>query len=115
MIRIPLNFDVQCKGLGLPTPVAEFRFDATRRWRFDWCWPAQKLALEVEGGAFTGGRHTRGAGFVRDLEKYNAACVAGYRLLRVTPTQVQTGAAVELARLALLQCADSTPPVTLTR
>lgn len=70
---------------GVPAPVAEHKFHPLRRWRFDYAWPAEFIALEVEGGVWTGGRHTRGAGFVKDMEKYNAATVLGWRVLRVQP------------------------------
>lgn len=74
---------------GIPDPMHEFRFadlqQPPRRWRFDYSWPASKVALEVEGGAFVRGRHTRGVGFKNDLEKYNTATALGWRLLRVTP------------------------------
>lgn len=65
--------------------VEEHRFHGTRRWRFDFAWVAQRLAVEVEGGAFSGGRHTRGLGFVADCHKYNAAVLAGWRVLRYVP------------------------------
>ena len=42
--------------------VREHRFDAVRGWRFDFAFPATKWALEVEGGTWSGGRHTRGKG-----------------------------------------------------
>ena len=71
---------------GLPAPVMEHRFDLVRRWRFDYAWPAHRIALEVEGGIWTGGRHTRGAGFLKDCEKYNRAAVLGWRVLRTTPS-----------------------------
>lgn len=74
----------------LPRPVAEHRFHETRDWRFDYAWVAQRVALEVDGGAFASGRHTRGAGFRRDLEKRNAAVVAGWRVLHVLPEQLTT-------------------------
>ena len=69
---------------------AELRFAPPRRWRFDLAWPDKCLALEVEGGAFVRGRHTRGKGFVRDMEKYNEATVRGWRIVRCTPEQVRT-------------------------
>ena len=80
-----LIFAALCRGEGMPEPVAEFRFHPVRRWRFDYAWPDAKVALEVEGGIWTGGRHTRGAGFVADLEKYNTATALGWRVLRTTP------------------------------
>ena len=66
----------------LPEPVREFRFHATRKWRFDFAWPEQKVAVEIEG--LGGGRHQRRGGFIKDAEKYNAAQVAGWRVLRYT-------------------------------
>jgi hypothetical protein len=87
---------------GLPAgAVAEYRFHSRRRWRFDYAWPAARIALEIEGGVWTHGRHTRGKGFVGDMEKYNAAALAGWRVLRVTPQQVTSGEAGRLVRVAL--------------
>jgi very-short-patch-repair endonuclease len=83
------------KMAGVPDPVEEFRFHPRRRFRFDFCWVDLKLALEVEGGAWTGGRHVRGKGFIADLEKYNEALCLGWRVLRVTPQQLQSGKAAE--------------------
>lgn len=78
----------------MPTP--EYRFHATRRWRFDFAWPDRKVALEVEGGVFIQGRHSRGVGMVKDMEKYGEAAVQGWRVLRVTPKQVIDGTALRL-------------------
>ena len=65
-----------------PTPIREHRFAPPRRWRFDFAWPDWRVAVELEGGAWARGRHTRGAGYVADCEKYNAATLAGWRVLR---------------------------------
>lgn len=75
-------------ALSIPRPHREYLFHDTRDWRMDYAWPEQKIALEVEGGVFTGGRHTRGVGFMNDMEKYNAAAVMGWRIIRVVPTQL---------------------------
>jgi len=80
-----------CQAYGLPQPEAEYRFDASRRWRFDFAWPDRRLAVEQEGGIWTNGRHTRGRGYLADLEKYNAATLAGWRVLRFTPEQINAG------------------------
>ena len=64
----------------------EVRF-CQRRWRFDYAIPAKKIAIEIEGGVWTRGRHTRGAGFMRDMEKYNMAVELGWVVLRYTPDQ----------------------------
>ena len=83
---------------GLPRPEREHKFDEKRRWRFDYAWPQQMIALEVEGGVWTGGRHTRGAGFLKDVEKYNRAAVLGWRLLRVTPDKLVSFGTFEMLR-----------------
>ena len=69
----------------------EFRFHPVRRWRFDACFPELKIAIEQEGAVWVQGRHTRGSGFVKDMEKYNAAAELGYRLFRYTPKDVKSG------------------------
>lgn len=67
---------------GAPAPAREYRFAPPRRWRFDFCWVAARLAVELEGGVWSGGRHTRPSGYESDLEKYNTAIVEGWRVLR---------------------------------
>lgn len=67
----------------------EYQFHPTREWRLDFAWPVHKVACEIEGGAFSGGRHTRGAGFTQDCEKYNAATLHGWGLLRFTPQMLE--------------------------
>jgi very-short-patch-repair endonuclease len=86
---------------GLPAPVLEFQFSPPRRWRFDFCWVDQRLAAEAEGGAYSGGRHTRGAGFEADAEKYNCAVLRGWRVVRFTRRMIEDGTAVETLRAAL--------------
>ena len=70
-------------------PVEEYRFHAVRKWRFDYAYVDKKIAVEIEGGIFVIGRHTRGAGFLKDMEKYNAAGLLGWRIFRFTPRQVK--------------------------
>ena len=77
-----------CRAAGLPEPIPEYKFHHARRWRADYCWPIHKVIVEVEGGVWTEGRHTRGSGFVKDMEKYNAAALLGFYVLRYTPQQL---------------------------
>lgn len=86
---------------GVPAPVPEFKFHSERRWRFDYAWPSVKLALEVEGGIFTGGRHINPVGFTKDMEKYNAAAVLGWRVVRCTPSTLLKTETSKLLRAAL--------------
>lgn len=78
------SFRRQATAHGIPAWVEEHRFDRVRKWRFDFAWPSRMLAVEVEGGTHSGGRHTRGAGYAADCEKYNAATISGWRVLRFT-------------------------------
>lgn len=73
-------------GHDLPESVREYPFHPLRKWRFDFAWPEQRLTVELEGGASERrrGRHMRAHGFQRDCEKYNAAVLAGWRVLRYT-------------------------------
>ena len=59
----------------------EFQFHTTRKWRADFHIKNTKLLIEVEGGIWSGGRHTRGKGYIGDMEKYNAATMMGYQVL----------------------------------
>jgi hypothetical protein len=86
---------------GLPAPIREHRFAPPRRWRFDYAWPAHRLALEVEGGTWSGGRHVRGRGYEADCEKYNAAALLGWTVLRVTPGMLRDGRALALLERGL--------------
>jgi hypothetical protein len=81
---------------GFEQPIRELRFAPPRLWRFDFAWPARGLALECEGGIWTHGGHTRGSGFVADVEKYNAATLLGWRVFRVTEREIRSGEAFEL-------------------
>lgn len=60
----------------------EYHFHPERRWRADFAFVDERVLVEIEGGVWTRGRHTRGRGFVRDCEKYNAATLAGWAVLR---------------------------------
>ncbi|WP_202406091.1 hypothetical protein [Hufsiella ginkgonis] len=78
--------------------VMEFRFDEKRQWRFDYANEEIKLAIEQEGGVWSGGRHTRGAGYVADMEKYNAAALLGWTVIRRTPQQMMTDETMVMIR-----------------
>jgi len=72
----------------------EHVFHPTRKWRFDFAWPGEHLALEVEGGTHTNGRHVRGTGYEADCRKYAEAVLGGWSVLRATADQVRSGVAV---------------------
>ena len=84
-----LNFELLMKSEDwpdfIPIPVAEHRFHRIRKWRFDFAWINQKIALEIEGGSFTPGGH-KGIGKAwLDMEKFNEASVMGWLVIKTTP------------------------------
>lgn len=96
---------------GLPEPVKEWPFARAegRRFRFDFAYVDQLLALEVEGGIWARdpGRHNRGSGFEQDATKYNLAAVLGWRVLRFTERLIRSGEAVDTIRRALYASAPA--------
>jgi len=72
----------------LDIPKTEYRFLKKRKFRFDFAWPDRMIAMEVEGGVWSGGRHTTGKGYTRDLEKYNLATLHGWEVYRFTTQDV---------------------------
>jgi very-short-patch-repair endonuclease len=67
----------------------EVMFCKGRKFRFDFAIIDRKIAIEIEGGIFSGGRHTRGAGFAKDMEKYNIAIENGWVVLRYSPAETK--------------------------
>lgn len=84
-----------------PDPIAEWRFSLSRKWRLDYAWPDYKVGVEVNGGVWSRGRHTRGKGYINDLEKLNEAQILGWIVLQFTPQQMKTWEAKETIERAL--------------
>jgi hypothetical protein len=95
------TFPTQCAAAGLPIPTMEYLFCEGRKWRFDFAWPRELVALEVEGGIWIRGRHNRGSGMLEDIQKYNEAAIRGWRLLRCTPDDMRSLKSVALIKEAL--------------
>ena len=112
MSKLEESLALQIRALKLPEPEREYRFAAIatggtgagvrqrvkaaglQDWRFDFCWPDLMIAVEVEGGAWIGGRHTRGEGFLSDLRKYEAAQRMGWTIYRTAGELIKSGNAV---------------------
>jgi len=103
------------KLIGFGPHEQEFLFHPVRKWRFDAAWPELKIAAEREGGTWVKtfckcgkpytsfkSRHHSRDGLEEDSEKYNAAAVLGWTVLRFTPGMLKDGrcfaAFEELAR-----------------
>ena len=91
-------FTVLCRSdLGVEC-VKEYRFHSTRKWRFDFAIPRYKVAIEIDGGVWTYGRHNRAAGYIADMEKMNAAASLGWIVLKFTPQEQYNKTTFELLR-----------------
>lgn len=98
-----IPFYVMLEHLRIPLPEPEYHFAPPRKWRFDYAWPRLKIALEVEGGVWIRGRHTRGAGFLKDIEKYNTAASLGWLVLRTIPDDLYSDATLDLLQCTMKQ------------
>lgn len=94
-------FPTCCVSAGLPLPEKEFRF-CLRKWRFDYAFVTQKIALEIQGGIWRkkGGAH-KGVGAMRDIEKFSEAAILGWRIIYCTPADMRSLKVMELLRRAL--------------
>lgn len=119
LVRVIGDF---CIANHFDLPVKEHHFAAPQRdWRFDFCWPALKVACEYEGGTWSEGRHVRGAGYSEDCVKYSVAALMNWTVLRFTADLVEDGIALSLLSQALrlasarvaLEGEQRCPPVTL--
>ena len=79
----------------------EYKFLKKRKFKFDYAFPDDMLAIEIEGGIWTSGRHIRAVGFLKDMEKYNLAAANGWRLLRFSPQNMLLGTNIDLVVQAL--------------
>ena len=87
------QFGVEC--------IREYRFYKPRKWRFDYAMPLYKIAVEVEGGVWTAGRHIRPRGFLNDMTKYNTAALLGWRVFRTTPDKLLSNSTILLLKNAI--------------
>lgn len=63
---------------------SEMKFHPTREWRFDITIPSLQCAVEYEGIFSEKSRHTGMKGYTEDSNKYNAAQLLGWTVLRYT-------------------------------
>jgi hypothetical protein len=101
---------------GIPAPVFEFKFHPERKWRFDLAWTDSEyhhtthfepgyvprpVAIEVQGGIWSGGRHNRGAAMLKEWEKLNEAAAMGWRIMYCQPSDLCTVQFATLIKRAL--------------
>lgn len=97
----------------------EHRFAPPRKWRFDYCIPKYKIAIEIDGGSFKkrkyndkrtgeqittiGGRHNSAKGFLADVEKFNKAASMGWLVLKFTPQEILKQSTIDIIRETIIQ------------
>jgi hypothetical protein len=94
----------QLAKCGIEQPMREVMFCIHgRRWQFDLCWQDLRVAVEVDGGTWSGGRHSRGAGYKEDCIKLNHAAREGWKVLRFPTDMVTDGSAAEFIQETLAE------------
>jgi len=90
--EIEETFAVQLRCLPeIPAATREHTFLKDRKFRFDFAWPSCKMAVEIDGGTATGGRHVRPQGYEKDCEKLALAILDGWVVFKFTSKQVKNG------------------------
>jgi len=105
--KLEARFALQVRALKLATPEREYCFHPTRKWRFDFAWPAARVAVEIDGGIHTKGRHVRAAGFTSDCHKFNCAALLDWTVIRMTGEMVKDGTGILYLESALARQSDA--------
>ncbi len=90
---------------GLPAPVTQYseippwiehlhevrkkERPRSRKWVADFCWPAQRIVCEIQGGTWKMGGHSSGAGIERDCTKAVTLAAAGWLMFPLTKQMLQ--------------------------
>jgi hypothetical protein len=83
------KFELLWRSLGGGELKREHKFAEGRRFRFDY-YHSSGVSIELEGGVWSRGRHTRPTGFLNDMEKYNLAASMGILVFRVPSHDIST-------------------------
>ena len=98
-----------CVKHSLPEPLFELQFHPTRKWRFDialteiraakhsdgtedtdFSFQLRGVAIEIQGGIWVGGGHSRGAQMKKDWEKWMEAQRLGWKMAWREPKDLLT-------------------------
>ena len=94
-------FAMQLDAVGLDGYVREYQAIPGRRFRFDFCWVKERLAVEIQGGTYSRGAHARPLGIKRDYEKGNLAVQFGWKVLQFDADMVKSGQALDFTEKML--------------
>jgi len=96
--KLEERFEMRWHG---PALVKQHVFHPTRQWRLDFAHLASKVGIEIHGGVWRSGRHTRGSGFVKDRQKMNAAISLGWRVFELTDKDLNKPETFEMIEEAI--------------
>lgn len=101
----------------LPYMASEFQFDPVRKFKFDYCFPAWKVAIDLQGGIYSHGRrsgHTSVKGMENDMDKINLAQNCGWVMFQLSPRKldkphyvvslIKDALTLQATRMATRQC-----------
>ncbi|GIK76954.1 MAG: hypothetical protein BroJett022_06440 [Actinomycetes bacterium] len=97
--EVELYFLRLCRRAGIEAPRVNSPVSVeTRTFEVDFCWPGRRIAIEVDGYAFHGGRSRANA----DRDRDQALAIAGWTAVRFTADQIRDEPAEVVRRLRLL-------------
>jgi hypothetical protein len=68
---------------------SEYRFASPRRYRWDFCHPGSKIAIEIQGGIWMKrSGHTGGTGLLSDYEKFSIGASLGWRVFPLADSMI---------------------------
>lgn len=98
------EFAAQLKDAGIAFE-REYAFAKARKWRFDFAFPGQRVAIEVDGDV-----HRLRDRFLGDRAKLNQAVMLGWRVLRFGAAEVADGRALSFTLSLLAKVTPYRPP-----
>lgn len=108
--QLERDFEMLWKFYRGPDLVRELEFHPGRKWRADFAHPEARVLIEIEGGIYSRGRHTRGSGYAADCEKYNAAALDGWTVIRLAGKEMISREWVEKIIAAIDSRTQKAPP-----
>lgn len=95
-------FELHLKADNLTGWEKQYRFIDERKFMFDFAFPKQKIAVEIDGGTWMGkGGHNSGSGIQNDRDKDELAILNGWTVYRCTAHMVKAGRAIETVKTLL--------------
>ncbi|CAB4242211.1 hypothetical protein UFOVP83_31 [uncultured Caudovirales phage] len=91
---------VQLRALKIPFEREVVGLVEGRRFRVDFL-IHKRLVVECQGGIWTKGGHSSGAGISRDCEKFAELLCAGYPVIPCTMQQIKAGTVIEWIQRAI--------------